>query len=130
MSRQPFDRPAEARLLARYLAAVDPRRATWQRPPLGQTCRQVRAMTGGQVSVLDYAHTAAWIRDWCSGPAAHLQAGTQGDRLCALRSWWSWLFGQHELDYNVLAYFSPISDVLRTLDASLVLTWNLQRPIA
>jgi len=121
-----FDADTEARLLRCYLEAVDARRARWQRPVLMCACREVRTLEGSDVSVLDHAHSTRWIRPWLDGPVALLTPGAQKRRIWALRTWWKWLFAHGELDDNVLACFNPVSDVLRTADTPLVLTYNLR----
>lgn len=116
MIRRHFDPEAETRLLRRYLDAVDPRRARWQRRVLECACHEVRAIVGAGGSALDHAHSTTWIRPWLDGPAAPLRARTHEGRIWALRAWWAWLFEQGELDDNILACFDPVSDVLRTAD--------------
>lgn len=128
MSRQQFDITSETDHLRQYLEA-HPHRGKWQSGMLLLTCREFRTL-GISKSILEHTHSTLWVKPWLDGPAAHLQHSSQVSRIWALRNWWTWLFDKGVVDDNVLACFWPVYGVLQVTDAPLVLTYNLQRPMA
>ncbi len=128
MNRAEFDAAREGHLLQIYLGAIDRRTADWQMGPLRRTCSEFGSIVRPGESILAHAHSTLWVRDWIA--ATRLQPSTRKTRMVSLLAWWSWLFDRGVLDDNVLACFTSVSDALETTAAPLVLTCNLQRPIA
>ena len=128
MNRPRFDPESEAHLLQLYRDAIDRRTADWQMGPLRRTCGEFHSIVRPGESILAHAHSTRWVRDWIA--ATHLQPSTRKARMVSLLAWWSWLFDLGVLDGNVLACFTSVSEALETSETPLVLTCNLQRPIA
>lgn len=128
MNRAEVDAARKGHLLQIYLGAIDRRTVDWQMGALRRTCSEFHSIVRPGESILNHANSTLWVRDWIA--ATRLQPGTRKARMVSLLAWWSWLFDRGVLDDNVLACFTSVSEALERSETPLVLTCNLQRPIA
>lgn len=104
-----WDIGAEATLLQQYLDSLPLAQAAREEQRLRCTCKTLHSLWGEQ-SCLEHTRTSAWIPSWA------LAVSSPVDRISQIQSlgkWWSWLFDRQILDDNVLACFSPYSQILR-----------------
>jgi integrase/recombinase XerD len=120
-----WDIGTEATLLQQYLDSLPLAQAAREEQRLRCTCKTLHSLWGEQ-SCLEHTRTSAWIPSWA------LAVSSPADRISQIQSlgkWWSWLFDRQILDDNVLACFSPHSQILRE-PSTIVLSQNLQRSIS
>jgi integrase/recombinase XerD len=114
-----FDEASEERLRERYIVSQEP--ACPYR--VARACAIFREAFPGD-SLLDHTHTTKWARRW--NVHARMVSTTRASYLSSLHGWWDWLFEQHIIEDNVLAFVSCV-ELAADATAPLTLRCNLHR---